>query len=72
MLLILKLNEDIKTTYRIWYNSNDPNDKNFMNYVKCIKENIGDKYLISPGKFVVEKYKYFDNNNVIIHITTIV
>ena len=38
----LKLNGDTKTTYRVWCNSNDPNDKNFMNYDKCIKENIGD------------------------------
>ena len=69
----LKLNGDTKTTYRIWCNSNDPKDKNLINYDKCIKENVGDEYLISPGKFVVEKYKYFDNFKCyIIHITTIV
>lgn len=68
----LKLNEDTKTTYRIWANSKDPNDKNFMNYDKCIKENIGDEYLISHGKFIVEKYKYFDNNNVVVHVVNVV
>lgn len=69
----MKLNGDTKTTYRIWCNSNDPNDKNFTNYDQCIKENVGNEYLISPGKFVVEKYKYFDNFKCYtIHITTII
>ena len=66
----LKLNRDTKTTYRIWCNSNDPNDKNFMNYNKCIKENVGDEYLISPGEFAVENYEYFGNDKVIVYIKT--
>lgn len=34
----LKLNENTKTAYRVWFNSKDPNNKNFMNYDKCIKK----------------------------------
>ena len=64
----LKLSKDAETTYRVWCNNNDPNDKNFMNYDECIKENVGDEYLILPGEFVVEKYKYFSNGNVAIHL----
>lgn len=64
----LKLSGDAKTTYRIWCNSNNPEDKNFMNFDKLIKKNIGDEYLISPNKFIIEKYKYFDNNRVVVHL----
>lgn len=64
----LKLNKDIKTIYRVWANNKNPNDKNFMNYDVCIKKNIGDEYLISPNKFVVEKYKQINDNFYIIHL----